>query len=78
MGRLRRALVRGRQSSFWRIKDDVLILTGLRPGEETDVPVPHLANEVEFERHIQRLREKRWVDRKAIDELIEIRNGAAR
>ena len=44
--------------------------------EETEVPVGHLIDECEMERHYARLAGKRWVSAEAIDELRDIAAGA--
>lgn len=73
--KLRPALVRGRQSTWWDHWDGALILRGPK-NEETEVPIAHLADDYELSRHLRRLADKRWVDPGAIDELREIAAGA--
>lgn len=75
--KIKRALVRGRPASFWNFRGDNLVLVGVMPGEETDVPAAHLIDEAEMERHYRRLADKRWVDPRAIEELREIADGSA-
>lgn len=76
MGKLRRALLRGRKARRWLYRDDRLVLPHPDGYDYTEVPAAHLVDEAEFERHLTRLRDKHWIDEDAIQELIEIAQGA--
>lgn len=74
--KLNRALVRGRDALWWDHSNGVLILRDRSSRAETEVPVRHLTDERELQQHVARLTSKAWVQRAAIDELLEIAAGA--
>jgi len=76
MRKLKPALVRGREASYWRVQDNCLVLRHPRGFDYTEVPIAHLVDERMFEEHLARLRARDWVREPAIDELLEIAAGA--
>lgn len=73
--RLRRALLRGKPATYWLYRQDNFVIRGSRPGEETDVPVSHLADPDRMEEHFLRLSDKRWIPPAAIAELRAMADG---
>lgn len=78
MPKIRRALVRGAPAKHWGVRDDCLVLRHPQGHDWTEVPIAHLADEEEFQRHLSRLMDKHWISTGQIDELISIRHGVNR